>query len=287
MLRSVITLLLLLVAVTAVLGVLVRLGERHLAFFPTRGEDDTPAANGVRFTALDVRTEDGERLRAWWMPAEQPAAQIVYFHGNGGNLSIWTPILTGIRRRGFSLLAIDYRGYGLSSGTPSELGLYHDAEGAVRRFESDLRVPDVPVVYWGRSLGTSVAAYAAARRPPDGVIFEAGFPDVATLFRGNPLMRGLAWFSSYRFPAVRWMRQVKAPALVMHGTADRVIPFAAGRALFERLAGPKRFFIIEGGDHNDLQPPDPAAYWAAIDEFVRTLAPAARNASPQVPDVER
>jgi pimeloyl-ACP methyl ester carboxylesterase len=271
MLRSLVTPLLLLACFVIVIGLLVRLGERHLAFFPMRGEDDTPAAEGLRFTALDVRTDDGETLRAWWMPSEQPAAQIVYFHGNGGNLSIWTPILTGIRRKGYSILAIDYRGYGLSSGTPSERGIYRDADATLRRFESGLRVSDVPVVFWGRSLGTPVAAYAAARRPPDGVILEAGFPDVDTLFRWNPLMRMLSWFSSYRFPTARWMRQVSAPALVMHGTADGVIPFEAGRALFEQLPGPKQFVAIEGGDHNDLQPADPGAYWAAVEAFVRSL----------------
>jgi uncharacterized protein len=86
-------------------------------------------------------------------------ARILYCHGNGGNLSIWALILTGIARRGLSVFAADYRGYGLSTGRPTEQGLYRDVDAVVERFWRDITT-DVPVVYWGRSLGGAMAAYA-------------------------------------------------------------------------------------------------------------------------------
>jgi hypothetical protein len=264
---TVITAVIVLLVLIGALAVSVRVIEPRLAFFPSRGEDTTPRDFGARFEAVTIDTPDGERLHAWSLPADAPRAQIVYFHGNGGNLSVWAPILVALARRSYSVLAVDYRGYGLSTGRPGELGLYRDVD-AVVEYAWPHRAPGVPMVYWGRSLGTAMAARAASVRPPDRIVLEAGFPDAATLVRSSPLLAFLTRFASYRFPTAEMMRGVQAPVLVMHGDRDRVIPFAVGRALFDRLDGPKRFVTIHGGDHNDAVPPDAAAYWSAVDAFI-------------------
>jgi hypothetical protein len=269
--RAVLSALLLLLVLLAIAAGLVRLAEPRMAFFPFPGEDADPARYGVPFEAIDVRTSDGERLRAWWLPHEQPRAQVVYFHGNGGNLSVWSDILIETHRRGFSVLAVDYRGYGLSSGSPSERGLYLDAEATLAVFHERLRRPGAPVVYWGRSLGTAVAAFAASRRRPDGVVLEAGFRDARTLTRDYPILWVFSWFSSYRFSTAGWLRGVRVPALVMHGTSDGVVSYRQGQWLFESLEGDKRFFAIEGADHNDARAPDAEGYWRAVNQFVSAL----------------
>jgi uncharacterized protein len=258
------------IAVVILIALLVRLNESGLAFFPLAGETTSPHDFGIPHQTLSIATEDGEQLRAWAMVHAAPHAQIVYFHGNGGNLSIWAPILTGVARQGFSILAFDYRGYGSSTGRPSERGLYRDVDAIVKQFWEGPR-QHVRVVYWGRSLGATMAAYAATIHPPDGLILESAFPDVRTLVRFWPLMAVLSWFSSYRFPAAEFMQRVQAPVLVMHGDRDSVIPFGQGQALFETIPGPKRFFTIRGGDHNDAAPPDPRAYWDAVTAFVAGL----------------
>jgi len=269
---------------TAVAGVMVLLGligalillvrviEPQFAFFPSAGEDVTPRDFGERFDALTIPTADGERLHAWRLPAESPRAHVVYFHGNGGNLSVWAPILVRLQHRGYSVLAVDYRGYGLSTGRPSERGLYRDVDAVIEYAWRD-RDRRVPIVYWGRSLGTAMAAHAASVKPPDRVILEAGFPDARTLVRSSPLLALLTRFSSYRFPTADLMRGVHAPVLLMHGDRDGVIPFAVGRALFERLEGSKQFVTIAGGDHNDTAPPDANAYWSAVDRFIAGDSP--------------
>jgi len=270
-LRSVLAWAGMLVVVLAGLWLGVRAAEPRLAFFPFRGEDVTPQRFGIRFEALDVRTADGETLRAWWLPHEAARAQVVYFHGNGGNLALWSPVLAGLHRRGFSVLAVDYRGYGLSTGRPSERGLYRDIDATLTLLDEARRDPRVPLVYWGRSLGTAVAAYAAARRAPDGVLLEAGFPDARALLRHMPVLWALSWFSSYRFPTARWMRDVRVPTLVIHGTEDTIVPFEVGEQLFAQLAGPKRFHAVPGGDHNDIAPRRPDEYWRAVDAFIAGL----------------
>lgn len=259
-----------LVVTVIVLALLVRVVEPWFAFFPLEGETTTPRDLGVPYEALIIPTGDGERLHAWRLPADAPRARILYFHGNGGNLSVWAPILVGLPRHGYSVLAVDYRGYGLSTGKPSERGLYRDVDAVLERAAGDAD-PRTPTVYWGRSLGTAIAAYAASARPPDGVILEAGFPDARTLLRSSPPLALLALFSTYRFPTAELMRRVRSPVLVLHGDQDRVIPYAAGRALFDRLEGPRHFFTVRGGDHNDESPPDPPAYWGVIDAFVDSL----------------
>ena len=260
--------------ITAALAVLVRWIEPQLAFFPFTGESETPRDFGIPFEAMTVDTADGERLRAWRMtpPAPQAArARIVYFHGNGGNLSNWSPILAGIVRRGFAVFAIDYRGYGLSTGRPTERGLYRDVDAALAAAWPDTR-PGIPTVYWGRSLGGSMAAYAATVKKPDGVIIEAGFPSARAAVRGSPVLAVLSVFASYRFPAAEFLARARTPVLMLHGDRDSVIPFGLGRELFDGIPEPKTFVTIAGGDHNDATAPDPAAYWAAIDRFVAALA---------------
>ena len=250
--------------------VLVRWLEPRLAFIPSPGETTTPAEFGVPFTTATIATADGERLRAWQLKAPSPRAQVVYFHGNGGNLAIWAPILADLARHGFDVLAFDYRGYGLSTGRPTETGLYRDADAVVDHVVDGLS-KSKPIVYWGRSLGTAVAAYAASRKPPDGIVLEAGFPDGLAVVRTSPVLALLSVFSTYRFATAEWLAGVQSPALVIHGDADQVIPFRLGRALFERLKGVKTFVAIPGGDHNDLKPADERHYWNAVDAFIRAI----------------
>jgi uncharacterized protein len=246
---------------------IVRLYEPQMAFYPSKGEDATPAAYGIPFTPLTVTTADGARLRVWHLSRRDAQAQVVYFHGNGGNLSMWSDVIVDIARHGFDVIAFDYRGYGVSTGSPTEQGLYRDADAVIELAHGRLRRADVPLVYWGRSLGTTVAAYASTVRRPGGVILEAGFPSARAVVQTNPVLAVLGWFASYEFPTARWMADSRVPALSLHGDADRVIPYSLGRELYDAIPGEKQFVTIKGGDHNDPTPRDAVTYWRAIEEF--------------------
>jgi fermentation-respiration switch protein FrsA (DUF1100 family) len=273
----VIKLVVVVVVLILALAVLVRLVQARFAFFPSTGETPPPTEPGIQMTPWSVATRDGERLQGWSLEPSAARAVVLYFHGNGGNLSIWAPILVGVARHGFAVVAFDYRGYGSSTGRPTEHGLYRDVEAVVERFRALPRRP-LPVVYWGRSLGTSMAAYATTVARPDGVILESGFPDARSITGTSPVLALLAVFSSYRFPTAEFMRRSAPPlpALVMHGDSDSVMPIALGRSLFAQIGEPKTFAIIRGGDHNDAAPPDPA-YWPQVDRFVAGLRGPARE----------
>lgn len=250
---------------------IVRFYEPQFAFFPTKGEDATPAAFGVPFTPLTVTTADGQRLRVWHLSHTAPRAQVVYFHGNGGNLSMWADVLVPIARRGLDVIAFDYRGYGLSTGSPTESGLYRDVDAVLELAHGRLRRAGVPMIYWGRSLGTPMAAYATTVTRPNGVILESGFASVSAVASTSPMLGVMSWFASYEFPTVRYMTASRVPALVLHGDADSVIPYRLGRELHDAIPGDKQFVTIQGGDHNDAAPRDAVAYWQAVDDFVRKV----------------
>lgn len=252
--------------VLAGVTVFARWVEPRLAFFPLPGEDVTPQHFGVDYQAVTLETSDGQHLRGWIMTPPHPRARIIYFHGNGGNLSNWAPILTTIVTRGYAVFAIDYRGFGLSTGRPTERGLYRDVEATVAHAWTS--PGNVPLIYWGRSLGGTMAAYAATVRRPDGLILESAFPDARAVVRQSPVLLALSMFASYRFPTAGFVNRTTVPVLQLHGDRDSVIPFAVGQDLFARIREPKTFVTIRGGDHNDVVPADPATYWSAIEGFV-------------------
>jgi fermentation-respiration switch protein FrsA (DUF1100 family) len=218
---------------------------------------------------VPVRTADGETLNTWWLPAAGGAPEILFFHGNGGNLSVWLDVVAGIRRQGWSVLAIDYRGYGASTGTPSEVGLFRDADAALEDFWSRRHRAGARTFYWGRSLGATVAAYAASKRPPDALILETPLYSARALVADHGVLRLLGVFMSYRFATAEWLRGYRGPVLIVHGDADRVIPLRHGRRVYEEVSGPRaRLAVIPGADHNDLHVVRPQQYWGVLRSFV-------------------
>ena len=246
--------------------------EPRLVFFPSAGEDRNPADAGIDFSVVRLTTSDGETLAAWQLEPEQPIADVVYFHGNGGNLSVWLPVFAILHAHRLRVLAVDYRGYGLSSGRPSEDGVYRDAE-AVAQYAASHRSKSVarPLVFWGRSLGGPIAAAATQVVRPDGLILESSFADKAAVIRSHPVLRMLNVFGAYRFETVKLLKEFGGPVLVLHGTRDSIVPFALGRELHDRLDTPKQFVEIAGADHNDLIDAARADYWTPVLEFIAAL----------------
>ena len=246
--------------------------ESRFVFFPYKGEDATPASLGIPYQAVRINTSDGEQLVAWQLEPEQPVADVVYFHGNGGNLSVWLPVFASLHRLHLRVLAVDYRGYGLSSGSPSEEGVYRDADAVVRHAARERGGASVrPLVYWGRSLGGPIAASATRIVTPDGLILESTFVDKADVVRAHPVLRLLNVFAAYRFPTVELLRGFTNPVLVVHGDRDSIIPQALGRQLYERLGPPKAFVSVDGGDHNDFFEISREAYWKPVLDFIAGL----------------
>ena len=246
--------------------------ESKFVFFPERGEQQTPASLGIPYEERRLQTSDGETLIAWQLHPQRPIADVVYFHGNGGNLSVWLPVLATLHASDLRVFAVDYRGYGLSSGRPSEAGVYLDAAAVARHaVRSRSGGASRPLVFWGRSLGGAIAASATRTTTPDAVVIESGFPDKAAVIRRHPILRLLNTFASYRFDTVEMLGNFQKPVLVIHGDRDSIVPLTVGRELFAQLSGPKQFVTVHGADHNDLLSVSRRDYWQPVLSFITSL----------------
>jgi len=222
----------------------------HLPGVPGRELTATPADVGLRWDDVIIETADGERLHGWYLPADdEPHHTVLFFHGNAGNISHRLDSLEIFHELGVATLIIDYRGYGQSSGSPSEDGLYRDAQATWDYVVDSRGVPADQVIAFGRSLGAAVAAHLAAEREVGGLILESAFtaaPDLgAELYPIFPV-RLLA---RIEYPTREFVQRVDAPVLVVHSPDDEIIPFHHGEALYEAASDPKEFLRMQG-DHN-------------------------------------
>lgn len=259
-------------AVLLLLKLLVVWLEPRMAFFPLDGVQQTPASLGLAFEDVTIVTADGERLHAWWLSHPEPRAHVLFWHGNGGNLSLWLDVIADLRRHGFGVLAVDFRGYGASTGRASEAGIYRDADAAVALFTERFHRANVPALYWGRSLGSTVAAYSASISAPDALVLESPLPDARSVLRRNPVLWALSFLSSYRFPTTEFLRAYQGPLLVIHGDADSIVPAPLGRRVHDAApTSRKTFVLLPGVEHNDPYFETSPDYWPAIDRFLAAI----------------
>jgi len=213
-----------------------------------------------------LATPDGERLVGWWKPPELGKAVIVYFHGNGGALWNRRARAKGLVATGRGLLMVSYRGYSGSTGTPTEEGLRIDARTAYD-FVAKPYEPSRIVLY-GESLGTGVAVRLATERPVAGLVLDAPYTSTAAVAAQRYPFVPVSFLMRDQYRSIDIIQTVKAPILVMHGTADRVIPFHFGEELFAAAPEPKRFVRFEGGRHSNLLE---SGGFAALDEFLKPI----------------
>jgi hypothetical protein len=196
---------------------------------------------------------------------------VLFLHGNAGNISHRGDSITIFASMGLSVLIFDYRGYGLSAGSPSERGLYKDADAAWAWLTGDAGLAADDIVIFGRSLGAAVAAQLAARVTPAALILESGLDRARTLARAHyPLLADLLPLR-YRFPAADHAASVTCPVLVLHSPDDEIIPYRLGRRLYDAIPGPKRFVELEGG-HNDGFLRSQPRYQRTLEAFLDGLA---------------
>ena len=223
-----------------------------LLYFPSRALSQTPAGAGLAYRDLELTTSDGERLHGWWVPRRAPAlGHVLLCHGNAGNVADRVLHAGALTAAGFDVLAFDYRGYGRSTGRPSEQGTYRDTRAALACL---LRQPEVDpsrVFYLGESLGGAVALELAIAHPPAGLVLLSAFTTIRDMARRHyPLIPAALVPDAY--PSLRLISTLRAPVLVLHGEDDAIVPVEHGLALFDAAPEPKRLRIVPGVGHNDL-----------------------------------
>ena len=229
---------------------LLYVAQRSLQYFPERSRT-TPAAAGfpeAQEVALD--TADGERVIVWHLPPRGDQPVVLYFHGNGGALAWRVERFRQLTADGTGLVALSYRGYGGSSGSPSEAGFMQDALAAYR-FATE-RYPAQRILVWGESLGSGVAVPLAAEHPVGDVALESPFTAAADVGASRYWFAPVRLLMKDQYRSDLSIGKVTAPVLVLHGDRDEVVPFALGERLYGLINAPKRFVRFDGIGHNDL-----------------------------------
>jgi len=218
--------------------------ERRLTFFPTREMSMTPENLGLSAETLRIPTADGERIAAWLVPAARPLGTLLYLHGNGGSMSDRLTEVAALRLAGFSVMIFDYRGYGQSTGTPSETGIYRDTRAAWDFLVNQRSVPPDRIVLLGESLGSaaaldlSVAIRRDGKAPPGAAVLVGAFTSAAEMGRLHFPWLPVRWMLRERLDNLAAVRETDVPLLIIHGGRDAVAPAAMGRRLYEASASP-------------------------------------------------
>ena len=224
-------------------------GCQSLIFHPEKRIMETPADRKLLYETVSIQTRDKVKLSGWWIPAEKQLGVVLFFHGNGGNVSYFLEPVIVWNRLGLSTLIIDYRGYGLSEGLPSEAGTYLDADAAWEYLVRDRGIEGQNIIVYGKSLGGSVATWLAQDRTPGMLIIDSSFTSIATVAKELVpwLPSGLVLGDAYN--TEDYLKKVKCPVLIIHSPNDEMIPFRHGQRLLDIAAEPKEFLIV-AGSHN-------------------------------------
>ncbi len=224
--------------------------QRSLMYFPETAHT-TPAAAGLPDIAeVTLTADDGERLIAWHAPPRDGKPVIVYLHGNGGALRYRAERFQRLTGDGLGLVAVEYRGYGGSTGSPSERGLIADGEAAYAFAAA--RYPASQIVLWGESLGTGIAVALAAEKPVGRVILEAPFTSAAAVAAQRYWFMPVRLLMSDQFRSDALIGKVTAPLLILHGVKDETVPYAMGQRMFALANKPKHIVRFLDGGHDDL-----------------------------------
>ncbi len=253
--------------------------ERQLIYFPTRVPRDAPTppiagASTVEEVWLDAG--DGVRVHGLYARGTGTIGDLLFFHGNAGNLYDRLDNVALLLQLGLNVLIMDYRGYGKSEGSPSESALYADGLLAYRHLTETRGVDPARLVIFGRSLGATVAVELATREPAAAVILESAFTSAEELgrvhygFLPGMLFRAL----THQFDSLSKVQRLTAPVLYIHGTVDNIVPISMGRRLYDASPQPKEWYEIDGAGHNDTLWFGGRDYAGRLAEFVkRHVAP--------------
>ena len=243
-------------------------------FVPKENISDTPIKYRIAYREVWFKARDGVLLNGWLLPGAPHRPLLLFFHGNGGNLSDNLEYLKLLHGNGFSIFIFDYRGFGRSLGEPlGENDLYQDARGALD-FLHGKGWTDDRMVFFGQSLGSAVALQMALEYRPRGLVMESSFTSMQEMVKQvSPLgYYTVAWWGmTLRYDNMTKIDRIELPLLLIHGDRDPVVPLEMTLRLFDRARQPKRLHVIADGGHCDVFTKDSAAYLAAWNSYLQSI----------------
>lgn len=244
--------------------------QRDLQYFPSN-HDPLPAAVGLIGTErIQLSTADGETVVLWFSPPEPGRPVILFLHGNAGSIADRADRFAFYQARGYGIAFLSWRGYGGSTGSPSETGFLADGKTAYDHLRG-LGVSPDRIALVGESLGTGVAVQLAAANPVGAVVLEAPFSAAVDVARAAYPWLPVGLLMKDQFRSRDHIARVRAPILILHGDRDGVVPPGFGKRLYEAAQDPKTFLSLGPVGHEALFDP---ATWAAGADFVdRAMTP--------------
>ena len=244
------SLIFIIVAVWVLLSLLIYVFQPHFIYFPHKDIEFTPELISLDYEDLILTTSDGLEINAWWIPNPNARATLLFLHGNAGNISHRLDSINIFYQLGLSVLIIDYRGYGKSTGKPSEQGTYIDAETAWQYLTNEKKINNDEIIIFGRSLGGAVATWLADKYPASALILESCFTSIADIGKHYYPYLPTTLLARIKYPSIDRISNISSPVLVIHSVNDEIVPYKFGKQLFDAAKQPKLFLEIDGG-HND------------------------------------
>lgn len=244
----------------------VRYLESTSVFYPAKQLARTPGDLGLAYDDVQLTTRDDKYLHGWLIDLEGAKITLLFLHGNAGNIADRLEKITLFRQIGLNVFIIDYRGYGNSTGRPTEKGMYMDAMAAYEYLTQHRKRAPENIVIYGESLGAVAAINVASQRPAAGIILDSAFSSAKDMGKiiypfVPSFLIGLKMDSAAKAGSIR------IPKLFMHSKTDEVVPYQLGRKLFEAAAEPKEF-LETGGGHNDGFFASPEIFVTGIKSFL-------------------
>ena len=222
--------------------------QQKFIFYPQKGSQPPP--DDLNITEHYITNADGQQLHAWWMPVDTGALTVLFFHGNAGNVSRGEKRMRLLREMGFNALAVDYRGFGISTGTiDNEDEIYEDARASYDYLQKKFGIKEDRIIIWGWSLGGAVAIDLAQNKKCHALVMEATFYSMLDMANRTFWYLPNRLTLNFDFSSGEKLSNVTCPILFIHSREDKTVPYVQGEKLFAKCQEKKKFIEISG-DHN-------------------------------------
>ncbi|TXI22534.1 MAG: alpha/beta hydrolase [Nitrosomonas sp.] len=245
--------------------------QSHLIYHPEIDREivNTPDQLSMPYESVVLTTSDQEKLHGWFVPAaKETTATILFLHGNAGNISHRMGYLSIFHQLGYNTFIVDYRGYGNSSGTPTEEGTYQDALTAWNYLIENKTIPGSRIVLFGESLGGAIAAWLASKNDPGALVLASTFTSIPDIAADLYPLLPVRLMARFHYNTSKYLQSVTCPVIVAHSPEDEIVPFKHAQALFDKAPNPKQFIVLQG-KHNDSFFVEQDAWVHPLNQFIR------------------
>ena len=247
------------------------IGENKIVYHPSKYPAGywQPESYGLQVEDIYFNAPDGVKLHAWFIPARNPSATLLWYHGNAGNLTHRLDNILELRPLRLNIFIFDYRGYGRSEGKPDQNGIFQDSQAAYDYLTLNKNIAPENLFLFGRSLGGVCAIEIASKNKAAGLIVESAFTSAREMADKMFPFFPLKFLLRNKYNAIGTIASVNMSKLFLHGTEDELVPYSMGQKLFKAAREPKEFYAIKGAGHNDTYSVGGKEYIDTLELFIQ------------------